>query len=146
MTFRPRLTSTADGHSPGECAKTLLGEGAQIVGANCEQEPRRILPVVRAMRQAVDAPVAVQPAAFQTTDETPCFCLLPQFPDELETIQVSRHEFFDLASRAKAEGIGYLGGCCGCNAAYIRAMAEGLSVAKHGGAGAGAPACETVGR
>jgi len=132
MTFRPRTTSSADDHSPGECAKILVGEGTQIVGANCEQPPGRMLPIVRAMREAVTAPIAAQPAAFRTTDETPCFCLLPQFPDELETIQISRQEFFNLARDAKVEGIGFLGGCCGCNAAYIRAMAQGLSAAEEG--------------
>jgi betaine-homocysteine S-methyltransferase len=84
------------------------------------------------MREAVTAPIAAQPPPFRTTDETPCFCLLPQFPDELETIQISRQEFFNLARDAKAEGIGFLGGCCGCNAAYIRAMAQGLSAAEEG--------------
>jgi len=28
---------------------------------------------------------------------------------------------------AKAEGIGYIGGCCGCNAAYIRAISSGIN-------------------
>lgn len=132
MTFRPHTAASADNHSPAECVLTLVREGAQIVGANCEQEPGRMLPVLRAMRQAVDASIAAQPAAFRTTDETPCFCLLPQYPDELETIQVSRHEFFDFAFHARAEGIGFLGGCCGCNAAYIRAMAQGLAAVEGG--------------
>ena len=127
MSFRPSTTACADNHSPGECAKILVGEGAQIVGANCEQEPRRMLPILRAMREAVDAPIAAQPSAFQTSDETPSFCLLPQFPDELETVQLSRQEFFDFGRQATGEGIAFLGGCCGCNAAYIRAMAHGLA-------------------
>jgi len=135
MSFRPRTTSSADGQSPGECAQILIAEGAEIVGVNCEQEPARMLPIVRAMRQAVTVPVAAQPTAFRTTDDTPCFCLLPQFPDELETIQISRQEFLDLGRRAKAEGVGYLGGCCGCNAAYIRAMANGLRAAEKRSAG-----------
>jgi methionine synthase I (cobalamin-dependent) len=130
MSFRPSLMSTADGRSVSECAKILAGEGAHSVGANCEQEPARMLPIVRAMRCAVDVPIAAQPVAFQTTDDIPCFCLLPQFPDELETIQVSRREFFNFAMQAKREGYGFIGGCCGCNAAYIRAMAEGLAAEK----------------
>jgi betaine-homocysteine S-methyltransferase len=135
MTFRPRTTSSADGHSPSECARTLAEEGVHIVGANCEQEPARMLPILRAMRKAVKAPIAAQPAAFRTTDETPCFCLLPQFPDEMESIQVSRKDFFEFARHARTEGIGFLGGCCGCNAAYIRAMAQGLAEAEDATAG-----------
>ncbi len=94
-----------------------------------------MLPILRAMRKAVKAPVAAQPAAFRTTDETPCFCLLPQYPDEMETIQVSRKDFFEFARHARREGIGFLGGCCGCNAAYIRAMAQGLAEAVDAAAG-----------
>ncbi len=86
-----------------------------------------MLPILREMRDAVDVPLAAQPAAFRTTDETPCFTRLPQFPDELETVQIARREFFDFARSAKTEGISYIGGCCGCNAAYIRAMARGLA-------------------
>jgi EamA-like transporter family len=66
---------------------------------------------------AVDVPLAAQPAAFRSTDETPCFTRLPQFPDGLETIQASREEFSDFGRVAKAEGVGYVGGCCGRNAA-----------------------------
>ena len=96
------------------------------MGANCEQQPRRMLEILDRMREAVDTPIAAQPAAFANTDDTPCFTKMPQFPDALETIQVSRDEFADFASRAKSQGIAFLGGCCGCNAAYIRAMAGTL--------------------
>jgi betaine-homocysteine S-methyltransferase len=129
MSFRPRVTESCDGHSPAECALMMVDGGALIVGANCEQEPERMLPILREMRGAVNVPLAAQPAAFRTTDETPCFTRVPQFPDHLETIQVSRQEFQAFARIARAEGIGFLGGCCGCNAAYLRAMAHGLAEA-----------------
>ena len=29
--------------------------------------------------------------------------------------------------KARDEGIGYVGGCCGCNAAYIRSLARGVA-------------------
>jgi betaine-homocysteine S-methyltransferase len=130
MSFRPRLDRSSDGHSPAECARAMASAGAHLVGANCEQEPGRILTVLREMRAAVDLPLAAQPAAFRTTDETPAFTKLPQFPDEMETIQVARKEFTDFARIAKAEGIGYIGGCCGCNAAYIRAISDGIEITK----------------
>jgi betaine-homocysteine S-methyltransferase len=126
MSFRPRLDQSSDGHSPAECALEMVAAGARLVGANCEQEPKRMLTVLREMRAAVDVPLAAQPAAFLATDETPCFTRLPQFPDEMETIQASRQEFSDFGRIAKDEGIGYVGGCCGCNAAYIRALANGM--------------------
>jgi betaine-homocysteine S-methyltransferase len=127
MSFRPLATKSSDGHTPAECARSMVDRGAQIVGANCEQEPRRMLPVLQSMRAAVDVSIAGQPAAFRTTDETQAFTRMPQFPDDLETIQVSRRDFVDFARAARAEGINYVGGCCGCNASYVRSLARGLS-------------------
>ena len=133
MSFRPRATESSDGSSVADCARVMVDGGAALVGANCEQEPSRMNAIMREMRGAVSVPLAAQPAAFRTTDETPCFTRLPEFPDALETIQVARQEFTDFARFAAAEGIGYLGGCCGCNASYIRAMARGLAAAPTAG-------------
>ena len=127
MSFRPLITQCTDGHTPAECAKVMADLGAIAVGANCEQEPARMLPLLREMRAATKVPLAAQPAAFHTTEQCHSFTRLPAFPDDLETIQVSRREFLQFGQAAKSEGIGYLGGCCGCNAAYIRALADGMA-------------------
>ncbi len=127
MSFRPLITQCTDGHSPAECARVMAGLGAIAVGANCEQDPRRMLPLLREMRAATSVPLAAQPAAFHTTDECHSFTRLPAFPDDLETIQISRGEFFEFGKIARAESIGYTGGCCGCNAAYIRALTRGVN-------------------
>jgi len=127
MSFRPLISQCTDGHSPAECARVMADLGAIAVGANCEQEPTRMLPLLRAMRVATKVPIAAQPAAFRTTDDCHCFTRQPAFPDDLETIQVSRKEFFEFGKQLKVEGIGYVGGCCGCNPAYIRALARGIA-------------------
>jgi betaine-homocysteine S-methyltransferase len=127
LSFRPLITKCSDDHTPAECARVLADKGAIAVGANCEQEPARMLPLLREMQKATNIPIAAQPAAFRTTDECHCFTRQPAFPDALETIQVSRREFTDFGKVAKVEGIRYVGGCCGCNAAYIRALADGLA-------------------
>lgn len=128
MSFRPLITQCTDGFTPAECARVMADEGALAVGANCEQEPSRMLPLLREMRATSPVPLAAQPAAFRTTDTCHCFTRQPAFPDDLETIQVSRKEFLEFGRVAQSEGIGYLGGCCGCNAAYIRALADGLAL------------------
>jgi betaine-homocysteine S-methyltransferase len=130
LSFRPLITKCSDDHTPAECARILADKGAVAVGANCEQEPGRMLPLLREMRQATNIPIAAQPAAFRTTDQCHCFTRQPAFPDDLETIQVSRREFVEFGKVARAEGIGYAGGCCGCNAAYILALADGLAEPK----------------
>jgi betaine-homocysteine S-methyltransferase len=126
MSFRPLITKCSDDHSPAQCAKVMEDLGALAVGANCEQDPQRMLLLLREMRDAVAVPLAAQPAAFRTTEECHSFTRLPAFPDDLELIQVSRREFYDFGKVASDEGIGFVGGCCGCNAAYIRALNFGL--------------------
>lgn len=126
MSFRPFITRCSDGHTPAECARVMTDLGAVAVGANCEQDPARMLPLLREMRSAVDVPLAAQPAAFRTTDDCHSFTRLPAFPDDLETIQVSRNQFAEFGKAARNEGIGFVGGCCGTNAAYIRALSSGL--------------------
>src|ERR1043165_2680705 len=126
MSFRPTIKECSDGHAPAECARAMADLGAVAVGANCEQGPAVMLPLLREMRGAAKVPVAAQPSAFRTTADVQSFTRLPQFPDALESIQLPRAEFTDFAKAARNEGIGYIGGCCGCNAAYIRALADGL--------------------
>jgi betaine-homocysteine S-methyltransferase len=127
MSFRPLVTQCSDGHTPAECARVMADLGAIAVGANCEQDPARMLGLLRGMRDAVDIPVAAQPSAFRTTDECHSFTRLPEFPDSLESIQIARREFTQFGRAARGEGIRYVGGCCGCNAAYIRSLAQGLA-------------------
>jgi betaine-homocysteine S-methyltransferase len=125
MSFRPLVTQCSDGHTPAQCARAMADLGAVAVGANCEQDPERMLPLLREMRAAVSVPLAAQPAAFRTTNECHSFTRLPQFPDDLEMIQISRTAFTDFGKAVRNEGIGFAGGCCGCNPAYIRALAQG---------------------
>jgi betaine-homocysteine S-methyltransferase len=82
------------------------------------------LPLLREMRSAANIPIAAQPAAFRTTDDCHSFTRLREFPDDLETIQISRQSFAEFGRIADSEGIRYVGGCCGCNAAYIRSLAQ----------------------
>ncbi len=132
MSFRPTVSASSDGYSPEDCAKAMVDGGAAAVGANCEQEPSRVYPVVSAMGEAAGVPVVAQPAAFRTSDDRPCFTKLPQFPDALETIQVAREDFQAFGRLAAAKRFGFVGGCCGCNAAYIRALGAGIRLEQSG--------------
>ena len=115
-----------DGYSPGECARRLQDAGADIVGTNCGRDPKHMLPLAEEIRKAVKCRVAVQAAGFRCTDEIPYFMGLPQFPLQLDPLQLTRIEMADYARRARDLGIEYIGACCGITAAHIRAMAEAL--------------------
>jgi len=115
-----------DGYSPGECARRLEGAGADIVGTNCGRDPKHMLPLAEEIREAVRCRVAVQAAGFRCTDEIPYFMGLPQFPLELDPLQLTRLEMADYARSVRNLGVEYIGACCGITASHIRAMAEAL--------------------
>lgn len=121
--------NTRDGKTPAEAAKMLEGAGADVVGANCWQDPGFMLPVLEQMRGAVDCHVAAQPVAYRCTEEEPFFTRSKGFPDKLDPYKLTRYEMGDFAARARDLGANYIGGCCGCEGSHIRQMARVLGKA-----------------
>ncbi len=116
---------TEEGDSPAECAKQLVDAGANIVGVNCLRPPEHTLPLVAQMREAVpDAYIAAQPVAYDTPAGQPDFTSLPQFPEALDPLQLTRAAFADYATKALEIGVNYIGSCCGAVAEHTRAMAK----------------------
>ncbi|MGH9369071.1 MAG: homocysteine S-methyltransferase family protein [Thermoanaerobaculia bacterium] len=124
---------TSDGKTPAECAKALEDAGADIVGVNCLRSPDRTLPLVGEMRRAVSGFLACQPVAYRTPAESPDFTALPQFPFELEPLQLSRKEMAAYAVKARDIGVNFIGACCGSVATHIREMARALGKAPADG-------------
>lgn len=114
---------TSDGKTAAEAAKILAGEGADIVGINCLRPPEHTLPLMKEMRQAITGFIACQPAAYRTPADKPDFTSLPNFPLELDPLQLSRREMAEYALQARDIGVNYIGACCGAVATHIRAMA-----------------------
>jgi len=128
MSFRENNISE-DGFTAAECAKRLHEAGADIIGLNCMNDPQRMYPHIREMRDAFDGYLAAQPVAFRCTDDIPFFTGLPSFPDKLEPTQHTRYELGNFAAKAKDMGVNYIGGCCGNKATHMREMAKALG--KH---------------
>jgi betaine-homocysteine S-methyltransferase len=128
ITLNVGPAGSADGTDVEECARTLAGEGAVVVGCNCNWDPKVSLGVAGRMRAAVgtDVHIACQPVGFATPDPAVPFTAMAEFPLALEGLQLSRAALAGFAERAAAAGIGYVGGCCGVNAHHVRAMAEAL--------------------
>ena len=95
---------TRDGKSPGEAARMLEGAGADVVGANCWQDPTFMLPAIEQMREAVNCHVAAQPVAYRCTPEVPFFTGQPGFPDRLDDYKISRYEMGDFAKDSPRPG------------------------------------------
>jgi betaine-homocysteine S-methyltransferase len=115
-----------EGYSPAECARRLEAAGADIVGLNCLRNPAHTLPLMVEVRQAVSCYTACQPIAYRTPDEQPNFTVLPEFPDALDPLQLTRREMAEYAIKAREMGINYIGSCCGSVAEHVRAMARAL--------------------
>lgn len=119
--------ATSEGKSAAEAAKALVDAGADIVGMNCLRPPEHMLPLLEQMRKAVpNTFLAAQPVAYHTPAEKPDFTSLPQFPFELDPLQLSRKEMSAYAQRANDIGVNYIGACCGAVATHIREMARML--------------------
>jgi betaine-homocysteine S-methyltransferase len=115
-----------EGYGPGECARRLVGAGAEIVGINCLRGPAATLPLMREVREAVDGYVGCQPVAYRTPEGRPDFTSLPEFPHGLEPLQLSRAEMAEYAVAARDLGVNFIGSCCGSVASHVRAMARAL--------------------
>jgi betaine-homocysteine S-methyltransferase len=117
---------TAEGKSAADAAKALFDAGADIVGMNCLRPPQHILGPMEEMRKAVPGYLACQPVGYRTPKEKPDFTSLPEFPYELDPLQLSRREMGKFAKDAKDVGINYIGSCCGSVANHVREMAKAL--------------------
>jgi betaine-homocysteine S-methyltransferase len=117
---------TSDGKTAADCAKALVDAGADIVGVNCLRGPELTLPLVEEMRRAVPGYIAAQPVGYRTPAETPDFTSMPEFPFELDRIQLSRKEMASYAVRARDMGVNFIGSCCGSVSTHVREMARAL--------------------
>jgi betaine-homocysteine S-methyltransferase len=117
---------TAEGKSAADAAKALFDAGADIVGMNCLRPPQHLLGPMEEMRRAVPGYLACQPVGYRTPKDKPDFTSLPEFPYELDPLQLSRREMGKFAKDAKDLGINYIGSCCGSVANHVREMAKAL--------------------
>ncbi len=128
---------TRDGQSLPDACRQLADEGAAVVGLNCIRGPATMLPLLAAIVDAVDVPVAALPVPYRTTEDQPTFqslreadaSLLPDgrpFPTALDPFTCNRYEIADFAVQAQAVGVRYLGLCCGAGPHHVRSMAEAL--------------------
>jgi 5-methyltetrahydrofolate--homocysteine methyltransferase len=104
---------TMMGNSAEQCAKSLTGAGADVIGANCgDIDPAQMAVVVSLLKSATSLPVLAQPNAGK-----------PKL--------VGNETVFDMEPEAFAQGIteclragaSIVGGCCGTTPEHIRAVA-----------------------
>jgi betaine-homocysteine S-methyltransferase len=132
-----RHPETRDGLAPEEACRRIEAAGADVVGLNCIRGPRTIMPMIRAIRDAVSVHVAALPVPYRTTEQEPSFQSLRDphyenlpggrpFPTALDPFLCNRYEMADFAVEAYGLDVRYLGICCGAAPHHIRAVAESL--------------------
>jgi betaine-homocysteine S-methyltransferase len=120
---------TREGWAPDEACRRLADAGATVAGLNCIRGPETMLPLLRAVREAVDIPVAALPVPYRTHAAEPTFQSLAggrAFPVALDPHTCDRYEVAEFAREALEIGVDYLGLCCGAAPHHIRAMAEAI--------------------
>jgi betaine-homocysteine S-methyltransferase len=120
---------TREGWTPEDACRRLADAGATVVGLNCIRGPQTMLPLLTAIREAVDVPLAALPVPYHTHDAEPTFQALGgghAFPVALDPFTCTRFEVADFARDAVALGVEYVGLCCGAAPHHIRAMAEAM--------------------
>jgi betaine-homocysteine S-methyltransferase len=120
---------TREGWTPEDACRRLADAGAAVVGLNCIRGPQTMLPLLTAIREAVDVPLAALPVPYHTHDAEPTFQALGgghAFPVALDPFTCTRFDVADFARDAVALGVEYVGLCCGAAPHHIRAMAEAM--------------------
>lgn len=116
------------GGTAWEAAAMAEELGAAAVGINCSVGPDQLESVVRAVRRAVDIPVAAKPNAG-----------LPEMDEHGQArYTMGPEEFARAMARLREAGASLLGGCCGTTPEYIRRLCQHVGQA----AGRSAILCE----
>ena len=100
---------TFTGCTVASMARTLEGLGADAIGLNCSLGPRQVLPLLRELCANTRLPVIAKPNA--------------GLPDPVDGhYDLTPAEFAEAMIGAVGAGVSIVGGCCGTDPDYIRAL------------------------
>ncbi len=111
----PRGYFTMMGVTPEKAVQELESAGADIVGTNCGNGIERMVEIATKMRAVTDGYLAVQSNAGMPTLVKGENC----YPETPEFMAEGYRKLADLP-------VNILGGCCGTNAAHIKALVEAV--------------------
>jgi 5-methyltetrahydrofolate--homocysteine methyltransferase len=120
MTFEKTKTGeyrTMMGYSPQDMVREIIGEGVQIIGANCGNGIRDMTDIVREIRKADPViPILIHANAgipFYQEGQT----IFPETPDEMAT----------MVNPILEAGANIVGGCCGTTPQHIKRIRETIN-------------------
>jgi methionine synthase I (cobalamin-dependent) len=107
---------TLFGATPEQVAQELTAAGADAVGANCGTGIAAYVPICRRLRAATPLPVWIKPNAG-----------LPELVEGRTVYRTTPEEFARHVPALVEAGARFLGGCCGTNPAFVRAVVLALT-------------------
>ncbi len=102
---------TMTGVTPEQAAEGLIAAGADVIGANCGQGIEGFIPICRRLRAVTDRPLWMKANAG-----------LPQMEEGRVVYRTTPETFAAAGPELVAAGANFIGGCCGTNPDYIRAL------------------------
>jgi 5-methyltetrahydrofolate--homocysteine methyltransferase len=102
---------TMMGITPEEASEDLKVAGADVIGANCGMGTEYIVSICSRLRSTTNLPIWIKPNAG-----------LPEFIDGRMIYNSTPESFAGYALKIQAAGANFIGGCCGTNPDYIRAL------------------------
>lgn len=109
MTFEDGVSLT--GTTPRVFARTMDNMGVELIGSNCGAGPEALILVARAMLDASDTPLLIQPNAG-----------LPELVDGATVFRLAPEPFAAAVATLVDAGVNCLGGCCGTTPDHIRVL------------------------
>lgn len=101
------------GKTPEIVAAELAAAGADVIGANCGQGIASYVPICRRLHAATDRPIWIKANAG-----------VPQVVGDQVVYGSTAEQFAEYAPELVAAGASFLGGCCGTNPEFIRALKQ----------------------
>jgi methionine synthase I (cobalamin-dependent) len=114
------LDRTMTGVTPERAAKELTEAGADVIGANCALGIDAYIPICQRLRAATDRPVWIKANAG-----------LPELADGKVKYQSTPEAFAASIPALLQAGASFVGGCCGTNPEYVRAISETVRRWRH---------------
>jgi len=111
----PQAGCTIMGVTPEQAATELVEAGADAIGTNCG-DAEAMLPICERLRAATSLPIWIKPNAG-----------LPEIVACKAVYHITPEQFVTAALALVEAGASFIGGCCGTNPTFIRALCAAVS-------------------
>jgi 5-methyltetrahydrofolate--homocysteine methyltransferase len=111
---------TMMGNTVEEVLEEMAKIGVDGIGANCGQGIQAFLPICERMRRISDLPIWMKPNAG-----------LPEIEDDATVFRTTALEFARCVPDLIRAGANFIGGCCGTDASFVKAICQAIAQLKR---------------